>query len=53
MKTIYIVIDVELGWDSIIFVTFNKEEAQKCKEDRGSTCLIRERVIEDKYELES
>ena len=51
-KTIYIVTNVELGWDNIVFVSFDKAEAQKCKNSWGDTCVIHTKIIEDKFEEE-
>ena len=48
-KTIYIVTNVELGWDNIVFVSFDKAEAQKCKNSWGDTCVIHTKGIEDKF----
>jgi hypothetical protein len=28
---VYVVTNVELGWDNVVFVTFDKVEAEKCK----------------------
>ena len=50
MQKVYIVSDTELGWDNIVFVTFDKAEADKCKKSRGDTCVIHTKTIEDKYE---
>jgi hypothetical protein len=49
---VYIVTNVEMGWDNIIFVTFDKTEAEKCKNSWGDTCVIHTKRIEDKYEEE-
>jgi hypothetical protein len=50
MKTIYIVTDVELGWDNVIFASFNKEEAEKCKESRGGSGVLHEELVQDKFD---
>jgi hypothetical protein len=51
-KVIYIVTNVELGWDNIVFVSFDKAEAEKCKNSWGDTCVIHTKTIEDKFEEE-
>ena len=48
-KVIYIVTNVELGWDNIVFVSFDKAEAEKCKNSWGDTCVVHTRRIEDKF----
>lgn len=50
MQEIYVVTDVELGWDNVVFVSFNKEEAQKCKDSRGGTGVLHTEYLSDKYE---
>lgn len=52
IQKVYIVTNVELGWDNIVFVTFDKTEAEKCKNSWGDTCVIHTKRIEDKYEEE-
>jgi hypothetical protein len=51
-KTIYIVSNTEMCWDNIVFVSFDKSEAQKCKNSWGDTCVIHTKTIEDKFEEE-
>ena len=47
---VYIVTNVELGWDNVVFVTFDKAEAEKCKDFFGTdVCVIHEKSIEDKF----
>lgn len=50
MKTIYIVTDVEMGWDNVIFASFNKEEAEKCKQSRFGNGVLHEEEVRDKFE---
>jgi len=47
--TVYIVTNVELGWDNIVFVSFDEAEARKCKNSWGDTCVVHTRRIEDKF----
>jgi hypothetical protein len=52
-KVIYIVCNTEMGWDNIVFVTFDKAEAEKCKNSWGDVfCVIHTKVIEEKFEEE-
>lgn len=46
---VYIVTNTEMGWDNIIFVTYDEAEARKCKNSWGDTCVIHTKRIEDKY----
>ena len=50
IQKVYIVSNTEMGWDNIIFVTFDKAEADKCKNSCGDECVIHTKRIEDKYE---
>lgn len=46
---IYIVTNTEMGWDNIVFVTFNEDEARKCKNSWGDECVVHTKEIEDKF----
>jgi hypothetical protein len=49
IQKVYIVTNVELGWDNIVFVSFDKAEAEKCKNSWGDTCVVHTKRIEDKF----
>jgi hypothetical protein len=49
MNKIYIVTNVELGWDNIVFVSFDKTEAEKCKNSWGDTCVVHTKRIEERF----
>jgi hypothetical protein len=49
IQKVYIVTNVELGWDNIVFVSFDKTEAEKCKNSWGDTCVVHTKRIEDKF----
>jgi hypothetical protein len=50
-QRIYIVTDVDLGWDNIVFATTKEEEAEKCKDSRGDkTNVVHTIYLSDKYE---
>lgn len=52
IQKVYIVSNTEMGWDNIVFVTFDEAEARKCKNSWGDECVIHTKTIEDKYEEE-
>ena len=48
---VYVVTDVELGWDNVVGVFDNLEAALKCVNDRGEDInVLHEEYLESDYE---
>lgn len=49
-KKVYIVTDVELGWDNVVAVYTNKKAAKQHVKARGDSAIVHENILEETFE---
>lgn len=52
MVYVYVVVDLEMGWDNIIGCFTSEDAAEECKSDRGESALVLVSELEDTYNSE-
>lgn len=49
MSLVFLVIDTELGWDNVVDVFLNEEDAEDCVADRGGDSFIITKTLNESF----